>query len=182
MPRRILPAPLIDPPALARGGDTSVLVRGWSTWFAGLHLARTATHEPDGTDLAERLRRARAFIDQSFDQPIDLDDIAHQACLSRYHFLRSFRRVFDVTPHQYLTRKRIERAKELLIESDLPVTEICFEVGFHSLGSFSTLFQRHVGHAPGRYRRHLVQSPGIPLLVPAIPACFLAVFGQPARL
>jgi AraC-like DNA-binding protein len=162
----------------ARPVDTAALVRGWSAWFAGLHLAvaqaRAAAEE---ADLEDRLRRARAFIDQRFDQPIDLDDIARQACLSRYHFLRSFRRAFDVTPHQYLTQKRIERAKELLSESDLPVTEICFEVGFHSLGSFSSLFQRHVGHAPGRYRRRFVQSPGI--LVPAIPACFLTMFARP---
>jgi AraC-like DNA-binding protein len=169
---RIVTARPMHTDALAVGAS------GWPAWFMGLHLAvaqgRAAAAE---ADLEARLRRARAFIDERFHEPIDLDDIARQACLSRYHFLRSFRRVFDVTPHQYLTQKRLERAKELLSESDLPVTEICFEVGFHSLGSFSSLFQRHVGHAPGRYRRRFVQCPGI--FVPAIPACFLTMFARP---
>lgn len=154
--------------------------RDWALWFSGLNAA--AAHAYDRTVLRDadthaRLCRAREFIDQHYDRPIDLDAIAQQACFSRYHFLRAFRRAFDITPHQYLTHKRIERAKELLEGSDLPVTEVCFQVGFHSLGSFSSLFQRHVGHSPNRYRTRIVQCPGTPVLQPAIPACFLAVFG-----
>lgn len=153
----------------------------WPAWFAALNAATAQARAAAlDADLEARLGRARAFIDAHYDQRIDLDAIAGAACLSRYHFLRSFRRAFDITPHQYLTRKRIDRAKELLQTSDLSVTEVCLEVGFHSLGSFSSLFQRHVGHAPGRYRGRLVQSLGIPGPGPgrAIPACFLSFFGQ----
>lgn len=153
----------------------------WPAWFAALNAATAqARAAARDADLEARLRRARAFIDAHYDQHIDLDAIARAACLSRYHFLRSFRRAFDITPHQYLTHKRIERAKELLETSNISVTEVCLEVGFQSLGSFSSLFQRHVGHSPGRYRGRLVQSLGIPGLIvgPAIPACFLSFFGQ----
>ena len=81
----------------------------------------------------EALWRARERIDSHYTQPLDLDELARTANFSRYHFLRAFRRAFHVTPHEYLTRKRIERAKELLAQSAFTVTEICFEVGFESL-------------------------------------------------
>ena len=95
-----------------------------------------------------RLALARAFIDEHYDLPLDLEQIAGQASFSRYHFLRLFRGAFDQTPHQYLTERRIAKAKELLASSDLSVTEVCLAVRFDSLGSFSALFRRHVGHAP----------------------------------
>lgn len=150
----------------------------WAPWFSTLHAAR-ASVLPE-LDAIERLERARAFIDSCFDQPIDLDVIARQACFSRYHFVRQFRRTFQTTPHQYLTELRIERAKALLQTTDRSVTEICFDVGYQSLGSFSSLFSRHVGHSPHRYRAHIFVSPGIP--VTAIPSCFWMAFGgRPAR-
>src|SRR6185295_20384764 len=99
-------------------------------------------------DLRARLWRARNFIDECYDQPLDLTQISKQACLSRYHFLRSFREAFDTTPRQYLIHRRIEKAKELLQKRSTSVTDICFEVGFQSLGSFSTLFHKSVGDAP----------------------------------
>jgi len=74
----------------------------------------------------EALRRARELIDEEYARPLDLDELARTANFSRYHFLRVFRRAFHATPHEYLTRKRVERAKELLAESELTVTEICF--------------------------------------------------------
>jgi AraC-like DNA-binding protein len=95
-------------------------------------------------DTYRRLMRAREFIDECYDQPLDLEQISGEACLSRYHFLRLFRRAFNKTPHQYLTQRRIEKAKELLASSGLTVTDVCFEVGFESLGSFSSLFHKHV--------------------------------------
>ncbi|ACY14999.1 helix-turn-helix domain-containing protein [Haliangium ochraceum] len=152
----------------------ALLAPPWATWFSALHTAQAAARE-QALDL--RLARVRAFIDEHSDAAIDLEAMAAHAGLSRYHFLRAFRRAYDVTPHQYLTQRRIERAKELLMGSDLPVTEVCFEVGFHSLGSFSTLFTRHVGHAPGRYRRRMLACPELPPPV-AIPACFLSFFGR----
>ena len=90
-------------------------------------------------EVLERLDRARKFIDLCYDLPLDLEEISSHACFSRYHFLRLFRQAFNKTPHQYLIERRIERAKELLSANDLRVTDVCFEVGFQSLGSFSSL-------------------------------------------
>src|SRR6266852_9278774 len=99
-----------------------------------------------GSEVHERLCRARTYIDECYDLPLDLDEISKQACLSRYHFLRLVRDTFETTPHQYLIQRRIEKAKELLRSRQLSVTDVCFEVGFQSLGSFSTLFHRCVGN------------------------------------
>ena len=98
--------------------------------------------KPNGTDVQERLHRARRFIDECYDLPLDLNQISRQACLSRFHFLRLFRDTFETTPHQYLIQRRIEKAKELLRLKEMSVTDVCFEVGFESLGSFSALFRR----------------------------------------
>src|SRR5437667_10682450 len=110
---------------------------------------KNKSREHPNADLRERLWRARKFIDECYDQPLDLAEISKQACLSRYHFLRLFRDSFDTTPHQYLIQRRIEKAKELLRVRSLSVTDVCFEVGFESLGSFSSLFRRCVGQPPG---------------------------------
>lgn len=101
---------------------------------------------------ADNLQRVRDLIDAQLDRPLDLEEMARAAHFSRFHFLRAFRKTFHETPHQYLTRKRIERAKDLLANGDLPVTEICFAVGFESLGSFSSLFHKVVGWSPSIYR------------------------------
>jgi AraC-like DNA-binding protein len=108
-------------------------------------------------DIYRRLWRARLLIDSSFDRPLNLDALSGAACFSRYHFIRLFKRAFNRTPHQYLVEKRIERAKELLASSHLSVTDVCFEVGFQSLGSFSTLFHKRVGASPLIYRATLVE-------------------------
>ena len=128
-------------------------------------------HDHPNADLRERLWRARRFIDESYDQPLDLTEISKQACLSRYHFVRSFREAFDTTPRQYLIQRRIEKAKELLSRRSLTVTEVCFAVGFQSLGSFSSLFHRCVGDAPIDYRRRQRQS------LKQIHGCFVAMYG-----
>ena len=129
------------------------------------------SREHPNADLRERLWRARRFIDECYDQPLDLAEISKQACLSRYHFLRLFRETFDTTPRQYLIKRRIDRAKELLRAPSLSVTEVCFEVGFESLGSFSTLFHKSVGHAPISYRRRERES------LNKVPGCFIQMFG-----
>ena len=123
----------------------------------------------------EALRRVRELIDAEYAQPLDLDELARTANFSRYHFLRAFRRAFHTTPHEYLTRKRIERAKELLAESQLTVTEICFEVGFESLGSFSTLFHKTVGWSPSIYRARAWEMRKNPLKF--IPSCYVIMHG-----
>ena len=131
-------------------------------------LSSTAHTDP-------RLRRARAFIDASYHLPLDLDRIAAEACCSRFHVIRLFRSGLDQTPHQYLTQRRIERAKALLAAGDLGVTAVCFAVGFRSVGSFSALFHRIVGTAPSAYRARAQRA----AQVPAIPRCFLRRVGAP---
>lgn len=119
-----------------------------------------------GCDIHERLCRARRFIDESYYLPLDLAEISRHACLSRYHFLRLFREAFNTTPHQYLIQRRIEKAKELLKLREWRVTDVCFEVGFESLGSFSSLFRRCVGDAPARYRKRQES-------LRRVPGCFI---------
>ena len=125
-------------------------------------------------EVFERLNRAKQFIDQSYDLPLDLQQISSHACLSRYHFLRLFRQAFNKTPHQYLVERRIEKAKELLSSDELRVTDVCFEVGFQSLGSFSTLFHKSVGHAPITYREKSRETKAAKRQVPG---CFLVMYG-----
>jgi len=125
-------------------------------------------------DVLSRLSRAREFIDHCYDHPLNLDQISSKACFSRYHFLRLFRQAFNKTPHQYLIERRMEKAKELLGSADVRVTDVCFEVGFQSLGSFSALFHKHVGHAPVAYREKVRQSQEAQRRVPG---CFLVMYG-----
>jgi AraC family transcriptional regulator len=103
-------------------------------------------------EIYRRLHRARDYASACYDQPVTLDAIARAACLSPNHLLRSFQRVFGRTPHQYLTEVRLDRARELLERTDHAVTEVCFAVGYESLGSFSTLFRRRFGASPEKYR------------------------------
>lgn len=135
--------------------------------------------KPLDAEIYRRLQLARAYMDDCFHLPLQLEHIAQQACFSPYHFLRLFHSAFQRTPHQYLIARRIEKAKQLLKTSDLSVTEVCFEVGFQSLGSFSSLFHKLVGQAPSHYRVEHTWRISVPALFPAtpIPACFLAMFG-----
>jgi len=126
-------------------------------------------------DTYKRLTRARALIDRCYDMPLNLEQIAGAASFSRYHFIRLFSSAFDQTPHQYLIRRRIERAKVLLADGDLSVTEVCFAVGFQSLGSFSALFHRCAGYPPTAYRARVFR--GLHLPHRYVPACFLTMLG-----
>jgi len=121
----------------------------------------------------QRLGRARDFIDHCYHHPLNLDQISQKACFSRYHFLRLFRQAFNKTPHQYLIERRIEKAKELLTADELRVTDVCFEVGFQSLGSFSSLFHKCVGHAPNTYRE---RARAKELAKRKVPGCFLVMY------
>src|SRR5918996_98186 len=103
--------------------------------------------------LERHLLRARDLVDGRYAEPLDLAALAKAAHVSPRHFSRSFRRVFGETPHQYLLSRRLERARYLLRTSDLGVGEVCLEVGFASVGSFTTTFRRHVGVSPTTYRR-----------------------------
>jgi len=109
---------------------------------------RAATRE----ELYMRLHLARDFMEANLNLPLTVPEIAQQACLSTHHFLRMFKQVFQETPHQYLTRRRMERARQMLILSDVSVTQICFALGFESLGSFSWLFRARTGLSPEQFR------------------------------
>jgi AraC-like DNA-binding protein len=99
-----------------------------------------------------RLLRARDAMDRAFDRPLDVPALAAVANLSEAHFIRSFRATFGETPHRYLQRRRVERSMFLLRETGQSVTEICFKVGFASLGTFSRTFRDIVGETPSEYR------------------------------
>ncbi len=103
-------------------------------------------------DRNRRMLRARDTMDRAYAQPLDIPAIARVAHVSPSHFSRQFRATFGETPHRYLQRRRVERAMELLSETERPVTEICFDVGFASLGTFSRTFRAVVGESPSRYR------------------------------
>jgi AraC-like DNA-binding protein len=99
-----------------------------------------------------RMLRARDAMDRGFARPLDVAALARIAHVSEAHFIREFRATFAETPHRYLQRRRLERAMALLRETDRPVTEICLEVGFTSLGTFSRTFRDIVGETPSDYR------------------------------
>ncbi len=103
-------------------------------------------------DLNRRLLRARDAMDRAYAEPLDVRAVAAVAHLSEAHFIRSFRAVFGETPHRYLQRRRVERSMFLLRETDRSVTEVCFDVGFGSVGTFSRTFHRIVGETPSAYR------------------------------
>lgn len=111
---------------------------------------------------------------QAVAAPLTNDDFARSAALSPHYFSRAFKRAYGLSPLQYRTQRRLDRAKRLLQRGEMSVTEVCFELGFSSLGSFTTMFTRHVGESPGRLQRSLVQSLGVPAAQPAIPMCFFA--------
>ncbi|MBO0702738.1 MAG: helix-turn-helix transcriptional regulator [Candidatus Dormibacteraeota bacterium] len=99
-----------------------------------------------------RLLRARDAMDRAYAEPLDVPAVAAVAHLSEAHFIRSFRAVFGETPHRYLQRRRVERSMFLLRETDRSITDICFDVGFTSLGTFSRTFREIVGQTPSVYR------------------------------
>lgn len=99
-----------------------------------------------------QLGRARDLLAENLDEPISLADAAREAFLSPFHFHRLFVQRYGYTPHEFVTNRRIETAKRLLAEGELSVTEICFSLGYQSLGSFSDKFHRVVGCPPSEYR------------------------------
>ena len=119
-----------------------------------------------------RLLRARDAMDRSYVQPLDIAALAKIAYVSEAHFIRTFRATFGETPHRYLQRRRVERAMFLLRQTDRSVTEICFDVGFTSLGTFSRTFRSVVGQSPTGYRRQAEPE--------AVPNCFAMAWTRPS--
>jgi len=103
-------------------------------------------------DLNRRLLRARDAMDRAYAEPLDVRAVAAVAHVSEAHFIRTFRSVFGETPHRYLQRRRVERSMFLLRETDRSVTDVCLDVGFSSLGTFSRMFKEIVGETPSAYR------------------------------
>ena len=103
-------------------------------------------------DLNRRLLRARDAMDRAYAEPLDVRTVAAVAHISEAHFSRSFRAAFGETPHRYLQRRRVERSMFLLRETDRSITDICFDVGFMSLGTFSRTFREIIGETPSSYR------------------------------
>lgn len=91
-------------------------------------------------------------MDENYGEPLDLEQISRQALLSKFHFHRLFTRVYKKTPHQYLTKVRLDAAKVLLEKEGISITDVCNSIGFESLGSFSALFSRQSGYSPQYYR------------------------------
>lgn len=127
-------------------------------------------------DRNRRMLRARDTMDRAFARPLDVPALARVAHVSPAHFSRQFRATFGETPHRYLQRRRVERAMELLRATDKPVTEVCFDVGFASLGTFSRTFREVVGEAPSSYRARFAS--GEP--AEGVPACWEMAWTRPA--
>ncbi len=128
-------------------------------------------------EIYHRIITAKIYIDEHFDESIDLNEIARKAFLSKFHFHRLFRKIYQITPLQYITRKRLDKAKTLLSDNK-PVTVVCNEIGFESLGSFSVLFKKEIGFAPQYYRNMAYKKKMEQLAEPrkAVPDCFYSKF------
>ena len=111
-------------------------------------------------------------MDRAYAQPLDVPTLARIAHVSEAHFIRTFRATFGETPHRYLQRRRVERSMFLLRETDRQVSDICLEVGFRSLGTFSRTFREITGESPTAYRRRVVPR--------AVPTCFAMAWTRPS--
>ena len=127
----------------------------------------------EAEDLNRRLLRARDAMDRAYAEPLDVRAVAAVAYISPAHFIRTFRAVFGETPHRYLQRRRVERSMFLLRETDRSVTDVCFDVGFTSLGTFSRTFTEIVGEPPTTYRWRAAD-------LRAVPACFAKAWTRPS--
>lgn len=118
------------------------------------------------------LLRARDAMDRTYAQPLNVASLARVAHVSEAHFIRKFAATFGETPHRYLQRRRVERAMSFLRETERTVTEICDDVGFASVGTFSRTFSAIVGMAPTAYRAHADLQ--------AVPSCFTRAWTRPS--
>jgi AraC-like DNA-binding protein len=137
-------------------------------------MPTTPADEQHLRDLA-RLRRVRDRIDREYARPLNVEALALGAHMSAGHLSREFKATYGESPYSYLMTRRIERATALLRRGDLSVTEVCFEVGCSSLGTFSTRFTELLGVSPSVYRRMAEESPG------ELPSCVAKQATRPVR-
>jgi AraC-like DNA-binding protein len=114
-------------------------------------------------------------MDRRYAETLDLDQMAEHVGFSKFHFARAFKDAYGETPAHYLTRRRVERAKDLLRSANLTVTEVCMLVGFSSLGSFSSRFSELVGMSPSAFQRAAAARGG----PPPVPGCFMMQWARP---
>jgi AraC-like DNA-binding protein len=127
-------------------------------------------------DELRRLRGARDLMDREYARPLDVPALARAALMSTAHFSRRFREVYGETPYAHLMTRRIERATALLRRGDMSVTDVCFAVGYTSLGTFSTRFTEVVGETPSAYRARDHDDSR------AVPSCAAMLLGRPRRM
>ena len=130
---------------------------------------------PEELENLAHLRRARDLMDREYSRPLEVAQLARAALMSTAHFSRQFRAAYAETPYSYLMTRRIERAKALLRNGELTVTEVCLEVGCSSLGSFSASFTRMVGETPTAYRARDHRE------LEAVPGCIARDLTRPSR-
>ena len=123
-------------------------------------------------ELNRRMLRARDAMDRTYAEPLDIARLASVASVSEAHFIRTFRNTFGETPHRYLQRRRVERAMFLLNQTNRSITEICLDVGFASLGTFSRTFSDIVGSTPTEYRQRAAPM--------SVPTCFTMSWMRPS--
>jgi len=180
---------ILNEKAAHRGKDSSEMQKFFAKFFVDFrrHALSTITAVPQGhhsvrlvnDETFRRLCRARDLLAAGYQSQIFLDAAAREACLSRFHFHRLFHSTFGETPHDFLTRRRMEHARHLLASGEMTVTEVCLEVGYSSLGSFSSKFQSTVGVPPTQYQRQIRRVFGYqkPWNIILVPACYFSAYG-----
>jgi AraC-like DNA-binding protein len=130
-------------------------------------------------ELLSRLCHARDLLRDWEDEPLSVSAVARASGLSGFHFIRLFKAMFGETPHRYRSRAQIEKAKHLLILTDLSITDVCMSIGFSSVGSFSTLFLRRVGMSPSEFQRRHRPASAAERELPAslVPGCLTLMGG-----
>lgn len=147
----------------------------WLRFYTGLHFVRrSGIYE---ASVRRRLIDVREALVRHPEEALDLEAMARAACFSKFHFLRLFREAYGETPGRYLARVRLERARELLETTDRRVTDICLDVGYESLSSFTIAFRNRFGVPPQRYRRRWIAVPRLVTPAARVPRCFAAMYG-----
>ncbi len=117
-----------------------------------MFLTNQTKHRISLNNKRNRLKVSMEYIEANFERPLSLQEIADTVFMSKAHFLRQFKKYFDITPHQYLTQCRLRAARYLLQHSDVSITEIVYASGFKNRSSFSRMFKQHCGCSPLEYR------------------------------